>query len=366
VLEDEIHESRKLSDLTARLVEIPMERPRKTGGGAISSFPFVLLDLTTDEGVVGSSYLFSYDLIVARTLMTLLGELREVVRGCDASPQGLKRELETRFRLFGVGGLLRFALGAIDVAAWDARARARKQPLAVLLGGKVKPVPAYASFFMDGVEGAKRDAESARALGYHAAKFKIGYPSVEEDLEVVRAVRRIMGDSAKIMVDYNQSLSVTEAVARLDHLGGEEIYWAEEPTRWDDTAGNAEIVRRVEIPVQLGENWWSLDDMTRSLTAGGSKYAMLNLLRMGGVTGWLQAAALAAEAEIPLSSHSYQTVCSHLLCLAPTAHWLECSGKINPILARHLEIEDGCALPIDAPGSGLAWNEERVTQYRIA
>ena len=182
----------------------------------------------------------------------------------------------------------------------------------------------------------------------------------------MRAVRRVMGESAKIMVDYNQSLTVNEAVTRLRHLAGEGIYWAEEPTRWDDTAGNAEIVSQVETPVQLGENWWSLDDMTRSFTAGGSKYAMLNLLRIGGVTGWLRAVTLAAEARIPLSSHSYQTVCSHLLCLAPTGHWLECSGKSNPILTRNLEIKDGFALPIDGPGTGLAWNEERVTQYRIA
>ena len=274
--------------------------------------------------------------------------------------------LNSRFRLIGVNGLLRLALGAIDVAAWDARAKLAGLPLAELLGGEIKPVPAYASFFMDGMSGAERDAARAREKGFRAVKFKIGYPSVDEDLEVIGAARRILGDDARIMVDYNQALDVDEAISRLVRLADLNVYWAEEPTCWDDIAANAEIARQSPIPIQIGENWWNLKDMVRSIAGGGSSYAMLNLPRIGGVSGWVKAAELAAEAKVPLSSHTYQTVCSHLLCATPTAHWLEYSGKTNPILARHLEIADGCVVPLDGPGSGLEWDEQQVSACRIA
>ena len=166
------------------------------------------------------------------------------------------------------------------------------------------------------------------------------------------------------MVDFNQAFGANEAIARLLRLDDLNVYWAEEPTRWDDYITNAEIARGSPVPVQLGENWWSLDDMERSIAAGASRFVMLNLLRIGGVSGWQQAAARAGDAELPLSSHTYQTVCSHLLCAAPTAHWLEYSGKTNPILARHLKVEDGCLRPLEGPGNGLEWNEERVSAWR--
>jgi mandelate racemase len=179
----------------------------------------------------------------------------------------------------------------------------------------------------------------------------------------VRAARKSGGDDLVVMVDYNQSLDVPEAVRRgglLDSLG---MGWIEEPTIADDFAGHAQIAREVVTPIQIGENWWGTHDMAKSLAAGASDYVMVDLMKIGGISGWLRAAALAEPSGVRLSSHLFPEVSVHLMAVTPTAHWLEWLDLASPVLKEPLRIEDGFATPSDAPGSGIAWNEEAVSRY---
>ena len=125
------------------------------------------------------------------------------------------------------------------------------------------------------------------------------------------------------MVDYNQSLTPAEAIERLRRLDDEGLAWFEEPTLAHDYQGHARIARELNTPVQCGENWWGPLDVRQAIEAQASDYVMVDVMKIGGVTGWLHASSLAAAHGIPLSSHLWPEVSAQLLCATPTAHWLE-------------------------------------------
>jgi len=197
-------------------------------------------------------------------------------------------------------------------------------------------------------------------------KLRLGYPTLEADLAAVHAVRsRIPGDIA-LMVDYNQALTVQEAIRRGRALDGEGLYWIEEPIRHDDFVGCAEIARALATPVQIGENFSLVHDMERALAAQSCDYMMPDLERIGGVTGWRRAAELAGSRGIKMSSHLYPEVSAHLLAVTPTAHWLEYVDWANPIIEEPLRIVDGSAVVSNRPGNGLGWDKQAVRKYAMA
>jgi mandelate racemase len=176
--------------------------------------------------------------------------------------------------------------------------------------------------------------------------------------------KRVPADVA-IMVDYNQALTLAQALERGRALDKEGIYWLEEPIRHDDYAGNARLVRELTTPVQIGENFNLITAMEQALEAGAADYVMPDLDRIGGVTGFMQASALASARGIEMSSHLFPEVSAHLLAATPTGHWLEYMDWANPILAEPLKIIDGHAVVPDRPGNGLVWNADAVARYRI-
>jgi mandelate racemase len=165
------------------------------------------------------------------------------------------------------------------------------------------------------------------------------------------------------MSDYNQSLSVAEALRRCEALADEGLVWVEEPTRADDYDGHAQIRRKSRIPIQMGENWWGPHDMAKSLAANASDLGMPDAMKIGGVTGWLRAAALAEAQGMPISSHLFPEVSAHLLAASPTGHWLEYVDWAEPILQRPLRIDNGEAVIAEMPGAGIEWNESTVKQF---
>jgi mandelate racemase len=353
-----------LRTLRVRAVEVPLARPLLTASGAIRTAPLVLVDLATEQGVVGSSYVFAYTPLALRPLATLLENLGAALEGRSVAPIPLEAELAQRFRLLGPQGLTGMAMAALDMAAWDAQARAAQLPLVRLLGGTPRSLRAYNSLGMDGAEAAGRLAAESAELGFHALKIKVGYPDVRTDVEAVRAVRRETGDRLALMVDYNQSLDVPEAIRRTRILDDEGLAWVEEPTRADDFEGHARIARAVRTPLSIGENWWGTSDMAKSLAAGASSFGMPDAMKIGGVTGWLRAAALGQASGVPLSSHVFPEISAHLLAITPTCHWLEYLDLARPVLRTPVAVKDGHVTAADAPGSGIEFDDAAVERYR--
>ena len=167
------------------------------------------------------------------------------------------------------------------------------------------------------------------------------------------------------MVDYNQSLSVPEAIRRVQLLEEEKLVWVEEPIRADDFAGHARIAAECRTPIQIGENLWGPHDFAKSLAAGASDFVMLDVMKIGGITGWLRAASQTEAAGLPVSSHLFPELSAQLLAVSPQAHWLEYQDWAAPILQRPLELKDGFALPQTEAGCGLAWDKDAVERYRL-
>ncbi len=322
--------------------------------------PIVLVDVTTEEGIAGTSYVRCYTAVALQSLERLIADLEPVLKGGTAAPAAVEEKLQRHFRLLGPQGLTGIAMAGIDMALWDALAKACEVPLVMLRGGQPKPVPAYASMRTMSPHGAAAEAEEACARGFTAIKVKIGRGELAADLETIRAVRRAVGDEIRVMVDYNQSLSVPEAIARAHVLDDENVYWIEEPTRADDFAGHARIAQAARTAIQLGENWWGSHDMAKSIAAGASDHVMLDVMKLGGVSGWLRAAALADAAGLPASSHTFPELSAHLLGVTPTCRYLEYLDHAGPILTEPVRVENGSVLMPDRPGSGLEWDEDAI------
>jgi mandelate racemase len=355
-----------VAGLRGRAVDVPLARPVQTSAGTVATAPLVLIDLLTDAGVTGRGYVFVYTPLALRPVAALVENLGPVVRGSPVAPAALGQLLQRRFRLLGAQGLTGIALAGIDMAAWDALAKACGVSLVRLLGGEPRPIPAYRSLGAADADAAAREAAEAVQAGFRAVKVRLGQPDVRGDVTVVRAVRAAVGDGVPILTDYNQSLSVPEAVARGRVLDGEGVGWIEEPTRAEDFAGHARIREEVHTPIQLGENWWGVPDMAKSVAAGASDLVMLDAMKVGGVTGWRSAAAVAEAAGLPASSHLFVEVSAHLLAVTPTCHWLEHLPVADPVLREPMRPRDGHAEACDAPGVGLEWDEAAVGRYAVA
>lgn len=355
----------KIRSLRVRAVRVPMQPPHRTASGVITESPLVLTDAIIDDGVIGHSIVFTYTPAALKPTAELIRNFAPLVEGEPLAPAEIALALSRRFRLLGTQGLVGMALSAIDMALWDALARSHATSLVRLLGGIEKPIPAYGAVGYDGVESSASVAESWAKRGFGGVKAKIGYPTVQEDVRVVRAMRKAVGDGVAIMVDYNQCLTPSEAIERLHVLDDEGLTWVEEPTLAHDHAGHAMIARAARTPIQCGENWWGPLDLQHALDQQASDYVMPDVMKIGGVTGWLRAAALAQTKGIRVSSHLWPEVSAQLLCATPTAHWLEYADWWNPVLEEPLQIDNGIANVGGAAGTGVAWDKGAVERFAV-
>jgi mandelate racemase len=343
-------------------VEVPMKFPLGTSAGTVHSAPLLLIDLETEEGINGRTYLFCYRPSVPRAIDVVLRDAVSVVKGEPVAPLDIGVKLARRFALVGVASVVRMALSGLDAALWDALAVAAGLPLATLLGAKPKAIPAYNSSGLGlmSPEAAADEAEKLLAGGFLSVKLRLGHPNLEQDLAVTRAVRKRLPDAIELPVDYNQALTVAEAIRRGRALEGEGVAWLEEPIRHDDYAGNATIARALAVPVQIGENFNGPEAMIEALAARACDYVMPDVSRIGGVSGWIQAAGIATAHGIEMSSHLLPEISAHLLAASPTCHYLEYVDWADAILEEPLQIQDGLARVPDRPGIGLTWRSEAV------
>lgn len=338
-----------------------------TSRGALTKAPLLLMDVETDGGPTGRAYIWCYLPEAMRAVADILEAVRDTIRGDTLAPADLSAKLARRFALIGVQGVVRMALAGFDMAAWDALAAAAGLPLVRLLGGQPGKVPAYNSCGL-GLMPADRLADEAERLlagGFRAVKLRLGYPTLTEDLVAVRAVKKRISEDVTLMVDYNQALSLAEALERGRALDQEGIYWLEEPIRHDDYRGYASLVAELNVPVQIGENFSGSDAMLAALDAGACDYVMPDLERIGGVTGWMRAAAIAATRRIEMSSHLFPEISAHLLAVTPTCHYLEYVDWADKILEQPLRIENGFAVIPDRPGNGMVWDAKAVERFRV-
>jgi len=350
-----------IRDVRARPVIAPLQQPIRTAVGTIPAAPLVLIDVTTEQGSAGRAYLFGYTAVALVPLVALIEEIAAELKGKPVAPVERMREFDRRFRLVGWQGLIGMAVAGLDMALWDATARALDQPIVGLLGGTPARLAAYDSY---GIVDPKADEKAIlRSVedGFRAIKIKIGDGDLDKDVKTVAAVRAMIGPSVKLMVDYNQSLDPVEACRRIARLAEFDLHWVEEPVKAEDLRGHAQVRAAVSVPIQTGENWWFPRDMAKAVAAGASDLAMLDVMKIGGVTGWLSAMGQAEAASLPVSSHIFVEASAHLLAVTPTAHWLEHLDVASAVLAEPYRAVGG-TVTAKGPGFGLEWDEKAIAR----
>ena len=353
-----------IRSIKARAIDAPISRPVKNAFGVIRSAPLVLIDVMTDQGVGGCSYIFAYTRLALGPLVQLIEEIGDELVGKKVAPFDLMAAMDARFRLLGWQGLVGMAVSGLDMAFWDVLGRAAGQPLAPLLGGSPRPIRAYDSYGAVDPVADEKDLRRSLDQGFRGIKIKGGDGDLANDERVVRAVRGLIGPDIALMLDFNQSLDPSEASRRIDRLAVYDLHWIEEPVAAENLQGHAKVRATSPISIQSGENWWFPRGFAEAIAAGASDFIMPDLMKVGGVTGWLRVAGQAEAASIPMSSHLFAEASAHMLAVTPTAHWLEVLDLARAILAEPIEIVDG-TVTARGHGLGLTWDETAVAKYLV-
>ncbi|MER5650903.1 enolase C-terminal domain-like protein [Streptosporangium sp. NPDC002524] len=353
-----------IAEVRARPVVVPMARPLHTASGSVSAAPLVLLDVTTEGGVTGHSYVFAYSSAMLPALTSIAGELAPELGGKPVAPVRRMRELQARFRLLGTQGLLGMVMSGIEMALWDALGKLTGRPVAGLLGGEPVMLRAYDSYGMLDPRREERALRGSVENGFRAIKIKIGYPDAARDVAVVRRVREIIGSDVELMVDYNQSLDPLEARRRIERLREFDLYWVEEPVAAEDLDGHSYVRRTTGARIQTGENWWFPRGCHAAIAASACDLAMFDIVKIGGFTGWTLAAGQAEAASLPVSSHLFVEASAHAMAVTPTADWMEYLDLAGAVLLTPYRPVDGHVVAA-GPGLGITWDEEAVARYAV-
>ena len=358
--------------LWARPVLLKLDRPVVARIATIPDWPLILLDLETEEGVTGRAYLEPYVPKAMKYLVPALNDMSEMLKGQPVAPAELYEKTRKSLHFVGYGGLSMIAASGVDMVAWDALARAAGLPLCTLLGGTPGPVKSYNSngLWLQSPEAVAAEAVELKAegngTGFKGLKLRMGRDDPALDIATARAVWEAVGSDTALMVDYNQGLNLAEAMHRARQIDDLGLEWIEEPVVYDNFDGYAKLAADLKTPLQIGENFYGPREMHMALQAGACDLVMPDFMRIGGVTGWMRAAAIAEAWGTPMSTHLYPEVGAHVMRVTPTAHWLEWQSWADPILAEPYQMQDGDLIVPDTPGLGLDWNEDAVAAHLVS
>jgi mandelate racemase len=350
----------------ARAVSVPLRRPVVSKVGMFKEWPLILIDLYTEEGIVGRSYLEPYLKNAARYVIPALLDLAEAQRRQPLAPLECFQLNRRSLNLIGYEGIAMIAVAGLDMAMWDALAKAVGRPLAVLLGGTIGSVPAYNSngLWLTDIPTLAAEADQLVSEGaFTGLKLRLGRDRLDDDLIAIREVRDAAGSDIKLMADFNQGLPLGDAIRRCHALDDQALYWFEEPIAYDNLQGYAQLAAELDTPLQIGENFYGPRDLYKAVHARASDYMMPDLMRIGGVSGWLRSVPIAAAAGIQISTHLYPEVAAHLMRITETAHWLEWQDWANPILKEPFPVRDSALQIPDVPGVGIEWDEAAIARY---
>ena len=360
----------KIEHVETSLYRVPLAMPvEAASAGLMREFDMVAVRITDSDGAAGCGYTVLHaghgnalvpiiDNVFSQTL------LAEDPRCIEA----LWARMWRSHHYSGRGGLVSFAIAAVDVALWDLRARRLGEPLWRLLGGHSRTVRAYAGNIdlnfpeqklLDGVQ---RSLDA----GYRSIKMRLGKPVLREDLDRVAAVRKLIGDDIELMTDANEAWRTDQAMRAFHALREFDLVWIEEPIRPDDYQGYAHLRAHGGVPIAAGENLHTLAEFTALISAQGVDFPEPDLTTCGGITPWMKVAHLAQAHGLPVTSHGAHELHVHLLAAVPNAAYLEVHAfGLGHFMAQQMEMKDGMAIAPDRPGHGIEFDWQALDAYRV-
>ena len=362
----------EITGIRTRRALVPIRRVLNTRVGRFTKGPFLLIDLELKGGGAGHALCFTFIPLAQKLVPALLDELVASVKGRSfgyEEASAIHDLGEKRLTHLGHEGLAKMALSMFDMAVHDALARAAGVPLYRLLGGTSAPLPTYHSCGLGIMEPTDVAREAREMLAEHGGfthmKLRMGRDEVAAEVAAYKAVRSAVGPDIAISCDFNQGLAPTTALDTCRAIDGLGLAWIEEPVVYDDYDTQARLATKLATPIQVGENWWSWRVGKAAIEMGACDYVMPDLLRIGGVTGWMRLARVAEARAVPFSSHLSPDYSAHVLAATPTRHWLEFMDWGQDLLADPLVPEKGFTTPRDTPGTGIAWNEKSIARCLV-
>ena len=350
---------------------IPLPKPlTDSTHGVMEHFSLITVRVRCDDGSEGLGYTYTVGKTGGPAIRSLLrNDVVPLLEGED--PRGIEslwQKMWWGLHYVGRGGIVSFAMSAVDVALWDLKAIQAGEPLWRFLGGNDNRVRAYAGGIdlqlpLDELE---QQTHENLTRGFQAIKMKVGRDRLADDVERVAAMRELLGPDIPLMVDANMRWTVEQAIRAARAFQTYDVYWLEEPTIPDDFDGQRRVQDEGGLPVASGENLHTLYEFQHLLKAEGAAFPEPDVSNIGGITAWLKVAKLAEAYNLPVTSHGVHDLHVHLLAAVPNASFLEAHGfGLEPYLRESLKISDGNAIASNCPGHGVGFDDDRLRSHRV-
>lgn len=348
---------------------IPTDTPEADGTFAWKKTTLIVVTLDAGEAE-GIGYTYSH-----QTCAPLIRDLlkQAVIGAVPFDSALLFSKLRYFQRNYGREGLAATALSAIDIALWDLKAKLLKQPLVSLLGKMRDGAPVYGSggFTSYSDEQLRKQFEGWVSKGIPRVKMKVGSDPAR-DPERVRVARDAIGPKAQLFVDANGAYSCKQAIAFAERFASDfDVTWFEEPVSSDDLKGLRLVRDKAPggLDIAAGEYGWTAMSLRRMLEAECVDVLQADATRCGGVTGFMDVAALAAAHPLPLSAHCAPSIHMHLGCAARPLRHLEYFHdhvRIESMLFDGFQAaRDGAMQPdLSRPGLGLEFKAQDAETYK--
>lgn len=341
-----------------------LKKPISDSTHTLTEISFIIMRLQLENGVIGESYLLSFQ-YSPRAIVGALQDAIEVVIGHQVNEIGLVyKKLDDLAEYFGNQGINRWAQAAINIAMWDAWGKCLEQPIHKILGTHHNRVSIYGSggWLSYTIDELLEEVTDYANRGFKAVKIKVGSPKVSTDLERLKKVRDAVGDKVDIMMDANQGMTLPNAIKLSNAAKELNIHWFEEPVNHQDYQAYQILKNQTGISLAMGEREYDTLPLRELVTRNALDIWQPDILRIGGVEAWRESAALADSFHLPVLPHYYKDYDVPLLCTIPNGVGAESFDWVDPLIDNPMVVKDGFAHPHDLPGWGFGFIDDRLTE----
>lgn len=366
----QLNDVKSIQNVKVGLYKIPLKEVLSDAKhGDHTHFELITCTIECDDGITGTGYTYTGGKGGSAIYHLLVDELVPFVK--QQNPNRIEKiweDMQYHLHYVGRGGLLSFAISAIDIALWDIRCKRLEAPLWQVVGGNSFETQCYAGGIDLNFSKEKllKNIKSYIERGFTQVKIKVGQKDYKEDIARIKAVRELIGPDVEFMIDANYSLSASDAIRLSKSVEQYNIRWFEEPTLPDDLEGYAQISESTSIPLAMGENLHTVYEFNHAIQHAKLGFLQPDASNIGGVTGFLKVAQLAYANNLPICTHGMHELHVSLMASQPHACSMEVhSFPIDEYTTQPLRLVNGMAQAPDLPGTGVVFVDELITPHLV-